>query len=114
MLSMEGAVWVDVMPLMLRIFSTVLNALESSLVFNLITRSKRPVTGVMEAMLLILLSWLMIRPGAPLAFAKTKLIDSDLDIVVLKSLIESDAISRRLNQEDPPVVTRAGEELEAT
>jgi len=39
----------------------------------------------MDAMLLILLSWLMMRPDSPLQFAKTKLIDSDFDIVVLKS-----------------------------
>src|SRR6266704_1456179 len=78
--SMENAVWVDVMPVMLLIFSTVLNALIGSLVLSLITRSKRPVTGVTDSMLLTRLSWLTMCPSSPLAFAKTKLVDADLDI----------------------------------
>src|SRR5437773_2124981 len=61
-------------------FSTVLNALIGSLVPSLITRSKRPVTGVTDSMLLTRLSWLTMCPSSPLAFAKTKLVDADLDI----------------------------------
>src|SRR6266705_937501 len=69
-----------VTPSILLIFSTVLNALMGSLVPSLITRSKRPVTGVTDSMLLTRLSWLTMCPSSPLALAKTKLVDADLDI----------------------------------
>src|SRR6266700_2508132 len=104
-LSIEMAVWVAVMPLMLRIFSTVLKALMGSLVFSLITRSNRPVTGVTDATLVVFLSWLMIRASSPLAFAKTKLVDSDLDIVLLRALRGMDHICQRLNQIASSTVT---------
>src|SRR5467141_2711148 len=102
---MENAVLVDVMPVMLLIFSTVLNALMGSLVFNRITRSKRPVTGVTYSMLLTRLSWLTMCPSSPLAFAKTKLVDADLDIFSLKSTGRLHAICQRRNPATRPPVT---------
>src|SRR5437870_13535277 len=86
---MENAVWVDVMPVMLLIFSTVFNALMGSLVLSRITRSKRPVTGVTDSMLPTRLSWLTICPCSPLAFATTKLVDAELDSVCLKSIAQT-------------------------
>lgn len=95
----------EVIPLMLRIFSTLLNALVGSFVFNLITRSNRPVTGVMDVTLFIFLSWLIVRVRSPLVFAKTKLVDSDLDIFLLKSPAHSEAIFQRLNRVSRSLVT---------
>jgi hypothetical protein len=66
----------------------VVNALIGSLVFSRITRSKRPVTGVTDSMLVTRLSWLTMCPSSPLAFAKTKLVDADLDIFSLKVAVE--------------------------
>src|SRR5947199_2788787 len=73
-------VWVDVIPLIFLIFSTMLKALWGSLVPSLITRSNLPVTGVTDSTLLILRNWLMARVIPPLTFAKTQLVCSDFGI----------------------------------
>src|SRR5712692_10087555 len=96
---------------MLLIFSTVLNALRGSLVFNRITRSKRPVTGVTDSMLVTRLSWLTMCPSSPFAFAKTKLVDADLDIFSLKSTCKLHAICQRLNPAALPPVTLSSREV---
>ena len=44
-------------------------------------------------------------PSSPLAFAKTKLVDADLDIFSLKSTCKLHAISQRLNPATLPTVT---------
>ena len=53
----------------------------------------------------------MVRVRSPLVFAKTKLVDSDLDIFLPKSSAFSDAISWRLNLSDPSLVTLAWRNL---
>jgi hypothetical protein len=44
-------------------------------------------------------------PSSPLAFAKTKLVDADLDIFSLKSTEQLHAICQRLNPATLPRVT---------
>src|SRR5712691_12768847 len=77
---MEIPVWVDAIPLIFLIFSTILNVLLGSLVLSLMTRSNLPVTGVTDSTLLIFRSWMIARVIPLLTFAKTQLVWSDFGI----------------------------------
>src|SRR2546428_7485737 len=76
----EIPVWVDAIPLIFLIFSTILNVLLGSLVLSLMIRSNLPVTGVTDSTLLTFRSWLMVRVILPLTLAKTQLVWSDFGI----------------------------------